>query len=681
MTTLPGETLNKVYYDEPAIKKPPLLTSGALAWIRHNLFGSLLDTVLTLVGSFIVISVTTSLLTWSFTWANWFVIIFNLRQFLIGRFEPAAEWRIVALAALVAFVMGWALAVWSRVSRRTFLTLVAVVALTFILPLLISATVPLSPAVMAAGQRDVVYGTVTQTPLERVGFIAGAGEVVTVRMATEFSQSDAALTNAFSFTDNAANALRNAASSRLATEARIPQIERQLAGDALTANQRALLADELAALQVPPAVVESYTLNEAPVRVQILDGATLELIASALLTAGGEPLEVVIPADGWYVLEKTVDDPQSVALLFAYGIYPMTERSFTRPASTAPDGTLIPAGRVSQYLRMIDGFMVEGGRPRVDGDDLIFANIIENQYRGARPFHDYLSLFLGPFLRQIAPGLALLLLAGAVGYAGARGIDRALPRQDRRRRVSLRAVMWMLVALPLMAFVLIAGFGILPRTSPPLWGGLLLTMMLTVAGIVLAFPLGVALALGRRSSLPVIKTVCILYIELVRGVPLITVLVMGMLLVPLVAPWLGGPDTAPYRAMVAVILFSAAYLAENVRGGLQSLPPGQEEAAKAVGLSGWQTTLYITLPQALRAVIPALVGQFIALFKDTSLVAIVGLIDLTGIAQTVVAQTEFIGLRREVFVFISVIYFVFSYAMSVVSRRIEESGSGSARRI
>jgi general L-amino acid transport system permease protein len=209
----------------------------------------------------------------------------------------------------------------------------------------------------------------------------------------------------------------------------------------------------------------------------------------------------------------------------------------------------------------------------------------------------------------------------------------------------------------------------------------MLTLMLTAVGIVAAFPIGVSLALGRRSSLPVVSTVCTLYIELVRGVPLITVLFMSMLLVPFVAPQLGGPDTAPYRAMVAVTLFSAAYLAENVRGGLQSLPPGQEEAAKALGLAGWQVMLFITLPQALRAVIPALVGQFISLFKDTSLVAIVGLVDLTGVTRNVSAQTEFQGLVRETYVFIALIYFTFSFVMSRVSRRIEASGSGAARRV
>jgi general L-amino acid transport system permease protein len=186
--------------------------------------------------------------------------------------------------------------------------------------------------------------------------------------------------------------------------------------------------------------------------------------------------------------------------------------------------------------------------------------------------------------------------------------------------------------------------------------------------------------LGRRAErYPAIKYGCILYIEFVRGVPLITVLFMTNLLVPLLNPNLATVPGA-IRAMVGITLFSAAYLAENVRGGIQSIPSGQEEAGKAVGLNNVQITTQIMLPQALRAVIPALVGQAISLFKDTSLVVIVGLADLTGYAQRVVAQQAFIGERLVTFVFISVIYFVISYIMSYISRRLEESGSGAARR-
>lgn len=227
-----------------------------------------------------------------------------------------------------------------------------------------------------------------------------------------------------------------------------------------------------------------------------------------------------------------------------------------------------------------------------------------------------------------------------------------------------------------VVILIIRGFGgALPVVRTNLWGGLMLTLLLSVSGIVLSFPLGVLLALGRRSNLPVIKWFCIAYIELIRGVPLVTVLYMGSLLLPLFLP--GGENIDQFlRAMVAVTLFSAAYLAENVRGGLQSIPKGQTEAAQALGLNPVQTTLLITLPQALRAVIPVLVGQFIGLFKDTSLVVIVGLADLLGAAQTVVGQPQWLGtpggVWRETFLFIALIYWLFSFTMSRASRRIEQ---------
>ena len=219
---------------------------------------------------------------------------------------------------------------------------------------------------------------------------------------------------------------------------------------------------------------------------------------------------------------------------------------------------------------------------------------------------------------------------------------------------------------------------LLPLSDKRLWGGLMLTMQLTILGIAASFPIGLALALGRRSNLAVVKYTCILYIELVRGVPLITILFLATLLVPLVDPNLAAIDNA-VRAWVAFTLFSAAYLAENVRGGLQSVDRGQTEAAQAIGLSTWQTTLHILLPQALRAVIPALVGQFISLFKDTSLVFIVGLADILGVASRVVAQSEFLQRRQETFLYVAIIYFVFSYIMSYISRRIESTGSGAVR--
>ncbi|MYF98207.1 amino acid ABC transporter permease, partial [Candidatus Poribacteria bacterium] len=225
---------------------------------------------------------------------------------------------------------------------------------------------------------------------------------------------------------------------------------------------------------------------------------------------------------------------------------------------------------------------------------------------------------------------------------------------------------WVL-SFPITMFVL-HGYGEnVIQTS--LWGGLLLTLILAVFGIVVSFPLGVFFALCRQSKLPAIRWVSIFYIETVRGVPLITILFMGSVLIPIFIPYFYIDQVL--RMMVAITLFSAAYMAENVRGGLQAIPRGQHEAAQAVGLNYAQSNLFIVLPQALRSVIPAIVGQFIALFKDTSLVYIIGLEDLLGSAKGILANPDWLGHHVEVYLFIALIYFIFCYAMSKVSQKIE----------
>ena len=276
---------------------------------------------------------------------------------------------------------------------------------------------------------------------------------------------------------------------------------------------------------------------------------------------------------------------------------------------------------------------------------------------------------IGPFPRQevwrVWACVIMVLLLGLLSWVVWGPLGRG--RTGARRWVLAG---WLL-SFPL-TILLLRGLGnsALPLVGTNLWGGLLLTFVLAVVSIVASFPLGVLLALGRRSSLPVIRMFSTLYIELIRGVPLVTILFMAQIMLPLFLPE-GMRVDKVMRAMAGFTLFTAAYIAECVRGGLAAVPMGQYEAAKAVGLSGPQVMVLIVLPQALRAVIPPIVGQFIALFKDTSLVAIVGLIDLLNIAKSVVAQPEFMGLKREVYFFVAVVYFVFSYAMSYASRRLE----------
>ena len=233
------------------------------------------------------------------------------------------------------------------------------------------------------------------------------------------------------------------------------------------------------------------------------------------------------------------------------------------------------------------------------------------------------------------------------------------------------SLMWLAAAVAMV--LLLAGLGGagLASVASNLWGGLLLTMVLSLAGILLSFPLGVALAVGRQSRLPVVRIVSITYIELIRAVPLISILFMAQFLFPLVLPEGLRIDNV-IRAIGGITLFSAAYVAENVRGGLQAIPRGQHEAAFAVGLRTWQTTIFIVLPQALRITIPANVGLFISLLKDTTLAYIIGLLEILGIGRAVLAQPAWLGTAFEVYLFVAVVFFVLAYTLSQASYRLEK---------
>lgn len=769
-----------VNYDEPPIKPPPLLAVGVLGWARRNLFNSWFDTLLTVVGVTIIVSVVISFAAWITGEANWFAILFNFRLYMLGRYEAAAEWRVTALLLLTALSGGVALAAWASLNRRYLVGLIALLALLFVLPPLIRPLAPMPVTYLAAGTAQIKAGSDTVTAQPVLAFIARRDEIITVEIAATLGTDDAALSDMAGFVDKTANQLRNLAGTRILNSARQEEIHQLLAGDTLTQNQRDQLTRELEKLVVDPPITETYGVNQAEVHIRILstDGT---LLREATLTPDHEPIRLTIPDDGWYIIEKeTQGGGDQAVLLRAQGIYPLLERSIN--LSGTASGTGSGSSRISQYSRMTDAFVYQAERPQMDGKPIPITNTIDLPYRGTRSVGEYLSLFVAPFFEQIQLPLLFIAVAFMIGYTLARQMDRRLAVPDAPRRFSRQTATWMLIVLPLVMFILVSGFtegstqtllgwlffaawlsflyhaglytqqisgwllvlvalplvvdttaiagtlirivlGLLvalrgwqarhsttprraalglilsaaaiglsllggsllvkpltewlPLTDTARWGGLLLTMMLTVVGIIGSFPIGVALALGRRSSLPVISWFSTIYIEFVRGVPLITVLFMTQLLVPLVDPALAETPNA-FRAMVAVVLFSAAYLAENVRGGLQSIPPGQEEAARALGLSSLQITLFITLPQALRAVIPALVGQFISLFKDTSLVAIVGLLDLSGMGDNVVAQTEFLGLRREIYVFLIICYFSISYFIASISRRIESSGAGRA---
>jgi len=228
-----------------------------------------------------------------------------------------------------------------------------------------------------------------------------------------------------------------------------------------------------------------------------------------------------------------------------------------------------------------------------------------------------------------------------------------------------------IISLVIMGILLKGGIFGLEPVDIEKWGGIILTLLLSVFGLTAAYPLGIILALGRQSKMPVIKTFCVFYIELIRGVPLISLLFMSSVVFPLFLPE-GVSINGILRAQVAIILFTAAYIAEVVRGGLQGMNKGQFEAADAIGLNYLQTMRLIILPQALKIVIPPSVSVLISAFKDTSLVVIIGLYDLLKTTQSTLSDPKWMGFSAEAYIFIAIIYFICCFFMSNYSRKLEK---------
>ena len=263
-----------------------------------------------------------------------------------------------------------------------------------------------------------------------------------------------------------------------------------------------------------------------------------------------------------------------------------------------------------------------------------------------------------PYEEQWRPLLSMLILFGLLFYS-------------RNRNHWKKPLVYAWVAgLGSMALLMIGGVFWLKPVESTQWGGLPLTLLLAVFGLAGAYPLGVILALGRRSRMPAVKVLCIVYIELIRGVPLISLLFMSSVILPLFLPE-GVTFNKILRAQVAIILFTAAYIAEVVRGGLQGMSRGQYEAAQSLGLNYYLTMRLVILPQALKIVIPPTVSILISAFKDTSLVVIIALFDLLKTTQTVLSKPEWMGFSREAYVFVAILYFLGCFSMSTYSRKLE----------
>ncbi|MBC2713000.1 MAG: amino acid ABC transporter permease [Desulfosarcina sp.] len=264
-----------------------------------------------------------------------------------------------------------------------------------------------------------------------------------------------------------------------------------------------------------------------------------------------------------------------------------------------------------------------------------------------------------PYESQWRPLLAMILLVVLLFYS-----------RDRKHWKKSLAYAWV-AGLVIMGLLMKGGLlGLAPVESTQ-WGGLPLTLLLSVFGLTAAYPLGVVLALGRQSQMPAVKSLCIIYIEMIRGVPLITLLFMSSIVFPLFLPE-GVTVNVILRAQVAIIMFTAAYIAEVVRGGLQGMSKGQFEAAESMGLNYYQTMRLVILPQALKIVIPPTVSQLISALKDTSLVVIIALYDLLKTTQSTLSDPTWMAYSSEAYIFVALIYFFCCYFMSSYSRRLEK---------
>ncbi len=273
-----------------------------------------------------------------------------------------------------------------------------------------------------------------------------------------------------------------------------------------------------------------------------------------------------------------------------------------------------------------------------------------------------------PYDEQWRPAIVVLLFLGLFAVS-------AMRRFWRKELVLIWAATLTVIGVLMWGGLL--GLTYVPQER---WGGLPITLILSTFGLALGFPLAIVVALGRRSTqMPAVRMLCVVYVELIRGVPLITVLFMASVMFPLFMPAGINPDKL-LRAQVAFILFAAAYLAEVIRGGLQALPKGQYEAADALGLSYWKKTGLIVLPQALRLVIPPLVNTFIGFFKDTSLVLIIGIFDLLLSGKTAITDPIWQAYSTEMYIVLAAIYFCFCFVMARYSRGLEQEFSRTVRR-
>ncbi|HLA42864.1 MAG TPA: amino acid ABC transporter permease [Aggregatilineales bacterium] len=610
----------------PPVRRPPATEVGLLGWLRHNLFGGLSDAAATVITLVILAGFSYEFFSWAVLKAQWEVAFLNLKNVGAGPDFPSSEaWRVNAAAYIIVFLSMMAVGVWGRLSRSVFIILAVIAVLIIVIPI-VSSGVP---------EPSILYYVDPANSISEVNFIGQEGEEIKFTIDPLTDESDFEITNLEGYIGN---------------DNQLPDTSWDSINAASTAVSRG---------NIDPAV---YDLSLAAV-VLNRDG---EVVAQSDYTEGiPEALEFTWtpPESGWYIFSARRDPENPGENGIAWLRVDQLEAYFSTYGETKE--------RIEKY-----------GEPPESVADcrncLTGVNRTDLRFEGRRSIPQFFSLQLSPYLRFIRQFYLISVIVGLIGYA----VGQIGKQQNEKLTTRIHVGLWVL-SLPVI-YVLIGGISgsdSLPIVETSQWGGLLLTLLLSTISIIAAFPIGVFLALGRQSKLPVVSVLSTTFIEVVRGVPLITLLFMGRLIVPFFAGFLNDVDLT-IRSIIVLTLFLSAYLAEVVRGGLQVVPHGQVEAAKAIGLTEFQATVLIVLPQALRAVIPAIMGQFISLYKDTSLVALVGMYEVTGAMRRVLADTAtgYSLFPREGWLYVGILYFIFSYIMAEASRRLEETGAGAIRR-
>jgi len=708
MSTLPSPRETGTFYvaptEAPAPRKPPAREVGLLHWMRENLFKTPVDTVITLITLLVIGWALWGFFGWAFLEAQWEIVFQNLRSLNVGQQFPIdAVWRAEIIALIIVFLGMLTVSVFGRVLSGYLIALGVIIALMILVPI-VTQSVPEPP----------VYTFVDATyKVRQVSFIAQEGQEMTftVQPLTEFD------------------------------EYRLENIKGYVENDNQQANTAfdMFTAASTEVVQLQQRDPSRYDLSVA-VQVWDKDGQVLAQSDFSRGTTEDTSMTWVAPYSGWYtytmILDPEAPGTVGAALLRVDNLEVLRstvsatrERiaTYGEPPALDCQGCATQALRTDmrfQGTRTIEQwFSLQLAPFLLETRNLFFYSLIIGTIAyllgragkrgtfsflvGRKPITDN-AVHVEPthiekWLSRIA--LMAFVVYIVLQFVGINGADAnsittylialtlfctvtilyALALLARGgSQGSGRAVMLLwAVSFPIILTLLNGLNGVTSVAQIPSdeQGGLMLTLLLAAVAIIASFPIGLLLAIGRQSNLPAVSFFCTLFIEVVRGVPLITLLFLGRLILPFFGFGLGNVDLL-IRVMVVLTLFTSAYLAEVIRGGLQTIPKGQLEAAHALGINDFYTTTLIVLPQALRAVIPAIMGQAISLFKDTSLVYIIGLFELVGVTHQILgdSQTGYLMYPREGYLFVAILYFVFSYIMAETSRRIERTGSGAVRR-